>query len=69
MMHLAHDLGRFCFIMVGQLLDRKQCGRERGMGLGKVREPGLERGMHVAQWRYLSVCCPRGYWHRLSPRS
>lgn len=55
MMHLAHDLGRFCFIMVGQLLDRKQCGRERGMGLGKVREPGLELGMHVVQRRY-AIC-------------
>lgn len=32
---LAHDFWRFCFIMVGQLLDRKHCGRERGDRIGK----------------------------------
>ncbi len=33
-----------------------QSGREKeGVGIGKVRELGLELGMPEAQWRYMSA--------------
>ncbi len=43
-----------------------QSGREKeGVGIGKVREPGLELGMPEAQWRYIradSAHYTQGYW-------
>ncbi len=39
--------------------------RERGMGLGKVRKPGLELGTPEAQRRYMSARCLR--CHRRQP--
>ncbi len=38
--------------------------RERGVGLGKVREPGLELGMPEAQWHYMLARCPQGHRRR-----
>lgn len=42
-----------CFIMIGQSLDRKQIGRESGVGSGKVLELGLELWIPEAQWHYI----------------
>ncbi len=35
-----------------------------GVGSGKALEPKFELGTPVAQWRYMSVCCPQGYRRR-----
>ncbi len=52
----------FAFIVIGQCRwDRKQSGRKRGMGSGKILEPGFELGTPVAQQRIMSTSCPQGY--------
>lgn len=51
----------FLYFWLGQWTDKKQSGRERGTGLGKL---GLELGSPEAQRHYMSARCPRGYWHR-----
>ncbi len=45
----------FAFIRIGQYVDRKRSGRERGGGTGSgtVCKPGLELGTPEAQQRYM----------------
>ncbi len=45
----------FDFILIGQLVDRKLSGREKGAGSGKVNELGLKLGTTKAQRRCVSA--------------
>lgn len=53
----------FAFIFIGQLIDKKQSGRERGAGSGKIHKPGFKLGTPKVQWHYMLAHYPRGYRH------
>ncbi len=57
---LRFILGVFFLLYV----TRRKVGK-RGLGSGKVFEPGFELWTPVAQLRYISARCPQGYQHQL----
>lgn len=47
--------------MIGQWVDKKQTGRERGTGSEKAHEPGLKLRSPEVQGCYMSALYPQGY--------